>query len=206
MHEHCGKQSMKGTNKPPKTTHHRDTETQRKASNGKVEKKPSCPPDLCVFVLLSLILLFFEQETRMAFLISHSIPCVCPPVWNPFRVRMEDGGFAFPGWLRDPGLRYGIPSGFTPVSSQRRGNPFGIHAYQQPKARESLRDSRLSAAKGEGIPSGFTPVSSQRRGNPFGIHAYQQPKARESLRDSSLSSCSFPRSNRRTGEREEKTV
>ena len=34
---------MKGTEKPPKTTHHRDTEAQRKASNEKVERNPLVP-------------------------------------------------------------------------------------------------------------------------------------------------------------------
>jgi hypothetical protein len=34
---------MKGTKKAPKTTHHRDTEAQRKASNGKVERNPLVP-------------------------------------------------------------------------------------------------------------------------------------------------------------------
>jgi hypothetical protein len=31
---------------------------------------------------------------------------------EPFQGSLDEAGFAFPGWLRDPGLRYGILSGF----------------------------------------------------------------------------------------------
>jgi len=65
---------------------------------------------------------------------------------------MEDGGSAFPGWLRDPGLRYGIPSGFTRLwlligvnHGGRQGvcewNPFGIHLC--PRVPSLVPTSRL---------------------------------------------------------------
>ena len=99
--------------------------------------------------LLSLILLFFEQETRMAFRISHSIPCVCPPIWSSFRVRMEDGGFAFPGWLRDPGLRYGIFGIHSPLATDRRNLwprvPFLVPTSRPPNRPTGERANRLTA-------------------------------------------------------------
>jgi hypothetical protein len=43
---------------------------------------------------------------------------------EPFQGSPDEGGSVFPGWLRDPGLCYGIPSGFLSVHPFR--NPFRI--------------------------------------------------------------------------------
>jgi hypothetical protein len=47
---------MKSTKKTPKTTHHRDAEAQRKASNGKVERNPLVPRILVSSWFLRLFL------------------------------------------------------------------------------------------------------------------------------------------------------
>ena len=99
MHEHCGKQSMKDTKKTPKTTHHRDTEAQRKASNTKVKRDPLVPRIfvsswflwlfLCASVVSSTILCHFECILVLAvpaFSAAHSGP---PLSWREARGHRE---------------------------------------------------------------------------------------------------------------------
>ena len=59
---------MKDTKKTPKTTHHRDTE---KSIKHKGEEKPSCSPDLCVFVIFVVVSLCLCVSVVSSFILCH---------------------------------------------------------------------------------------------------------------------------------------